>query len=122
MNADIRLQMDALGLESEYSSDEEAGARGFLYYTYRKEMTMSKQFKHENPQVGIEASKQAIAELSNEQLEEVAGGIAVLPGGPFSHWVQSRGPVVKRSTVHTSGGSLPVTRFADGSVIVGSML
>lgn len=83
-------------------------------------MTMSKQSKHENPLVGIEASKQAIVELSNEQLEEVAGGIAL--EGPFAQWAQHRGSVVKRSTIHTSDGDLPVTRFANGDTIVGSML
>ena len=69
---------------------EEAGARGFLHthiHTHRKEMNMSNQPEHDNQQpetitseemrqsilTELEASKQEIAELNDDQLMEIAG-------------------------------------------------
>ena len=65
---------------------EQAGPEGSCTHRHRKETTMSNQPEHENQQnltpeevrqsllAEIDATKQAIAELSNEQLEEVVGG------------------------------------------------
>lgn len=78
-----------LGGGSQGATDKkQAGARGFLRNTHRKEMSMSNQANQEKqPSKTIpseevrqflldelEARKQALVELSNEQLGEIAGG------------------------------------------------
>jgi hypothetical protein len=77
--------------------------------THRKEITMSNQPEHENQQpetvtpeevrqsllAEIEAGKQAITELSDDQLEEVAGG----------RFGQNRA-MLKQAAIWTVGGTL----------------
>ena len=68
----------------------------------------------------IEVSKQVLVELSDEQLEEIAGGIVV--EGRLREWVQRRGPVVNSGSISTPSGNIPYEKYADGSSIVGYML
>jgi hypothetical protein len=59
----------------ELLSEKEAGARGFLRHTERK-ILMSNQPENENLSQ-MDASQQGFIELSDEQLEHVAGGANV---------------------------------------------